>query len=615
MMRRTTIARLGVLVIISATLGAVPVAAATAGGIRQLALPAGCLEAVDVSGCANAGGMTGPYALVVSPNGRRVYVASYSSSSIVVLNRNTTTGALSLRTDGTGCVGAGAGCTPSSLNGPNALAIAPSGTYLYVASLDSDRITTYHVSDTGALTELYCYTSAPSPGCAQLSATIDVRSMAISPDGYTLYAAASTSDALAILDIAPNGSLSQAGGGAGCVDNDGAAGTACVDGRGLEGVGAVAVPTNGLVVTGSSGGNAVASFIRNGSGDLTPAGCVAASDAHCDANSGLQSIQALTATGSRIYAASLSNDRLYTLTVGAGAALSVTGCVANGGASGCKTARALDEPGGVTLSPDRKRLYVTSGASDSLTVFDALGGELTPRPGTANCVVQGATPPAGCAAGAGLDYAFAVAMAPDGRTVYTTSLFSQAVGVFDRDEAAPTCRNLAAKVSKNDRAALRLRCNDSDGDAVAYRIVRRPAHGSTSNLNTATGRLTYTPDRGFYGRDSFRYAGTARGVSSSAATVTLRVVACPGFEDRSGVHVLGTRGRDTLIGSSGRDVICGLGEGDRLEGRGGGDLLLGGDGGDELLGQDGDDVLNGQAGLDSCLGGPGRNTFQSCEGR
>jgi DNA-binding beta-propeller fold protein YncE len=104
----------------------------------------------------------------------------------------------------------------------------------------------------------------------------------------------------------------------------------------------------------------------------------------------------------------------------------------------CAPARALEGPApllgsrAVALSPDGRNLYVASSGSDAIAVFtrNARSGKLTQPKGAAGCIAaQGAN---GCAPGVGLDGPNSVAVSPDGRNVYATSLGSEAVTVFQR---------------------------------------------------------------------------------------------------------------------------------------------------------------------------------------
>ena len=61
---------------------------------------------------------------------------------------------------------------------------------------------------------------------------------------------------------------------------------------------------------------------------------------------------------------------------------------------------------------------------------------------------------------------------------------------------------------------------DEDGDAVAFRIVDEPDHGT---LGGAAPNLTYTPAPDFHGADSFRYAANDTHDESAPATISITV--------------------------------------------------------------------------------------------
>ena len=73
-----------------------------------------------------------------------------------------------------------------------------------------------------------------------------------------------------------------------------------------------------------------------------------------------------------------------------------------------------------------------------------------------------------------------------------------------------------------------LTCTDPDGDALTLSIVDGPSKGSLGAISG--GSVTYTPDAGKFGADSFRYRasdGTARfaaghGVDHDHARAELR---------------------------------------------------------------------------------------------
>ncbi|MFQ5648304.1 MAG: tandem-95 repeat protein [bacterium] len=97
---------------------------------------------------------------------------------------------------------------------------------------------------------------------------------------------------------------------------------------------------------------------------------------------------------------------------------------------------------------------------------------------------------------------------------------------------APVAVNDAAATDENTPVEVDVLGNDSDADGVllpgSVTIVAFPLNG-TATLNGTTGAITYAPDAGFSGTDTFTY--TVRdddGTTSNAATVTVEVTGTVG---------------------------------------------------------------------------------------
>jgi Bacterial Ig domain/Divergent InlB B-repeat domain len=104
-------------------------------------------------------------------------------------------------------------------------------------------------------------------------------------------------------------------------------------------------------------------------------------------------------------------------------------------------------------------------------------------------------------------------------------------------DALPRCNNLSGLNAAHDTALqIALGCSDADsGDKITYSIVSGPSHGSLGSIDS-TGHLTYTPNAGYVGGDSFSYKATDNhGQDSGTATVTLTVaqVAPPTCSNRT----------------------------------------------------------------------------------
>jgi DNA-binding beta-propeller fold protein YncE len=232
--------------------------------------------------------------------------------------------------------------------------------------------------------------SGTGGACADGAALVNPASVAVSPDGRSVYVASSLSDAVAVFDRdASTGALIQKAGAAGCVSETGSGG-ACTDGVALDGAIFVAVSQDGRsVYVASNVSDAVAVFDRGAFGVLTQ---LADTD----------------------------------------------GCLSDTGTSGeCVQLPVLDGALDVRIGGDGLTLFVVSSLDSALVVLDRDGvtGALVPKQGAAGCV--SATGSGGaCIAGVAMSELNGVAESPDGRTVYAAAGSSDAVAIFDRSGRA-----------------------------------------------------------------------------------------------------------------------------------------------------------------------------------
>ena len=95
-------------------------------------------------------------------------------------------------------------------------------------------------------------------------------------------------------------------------------------------------------------------------------------------------------------------------------------------------------------------------------------------------------------------------------------VFITVIPVNDR----PTAQNSFVSTNENVPVNLTLLASDIDGDQVNYSIVNYPVHGT---LRGVAPNLTYTPDVGYFGTDSFQFDVNDGSRDSGIATVSITI--------------------------------------------------------------------------------------------
>ncbi len=194
-------------------------------------------------------------------------------------------------------------------------------------------------------------------------------------------------------------------------------------------------------------------------------------------------------------------------------------------------------------------------------------------------------------------------------------------GAFPEDNVAPEVTDEQIETAPGRAVTVNVLDNDRDanGDVVYVDGTVQPIHGRV--VDNGDGTLTYTPDPGFAGTESFEYWVTDGFGEFTKATVTVQVGTAvpdpnpdPNTDPDGGVTRVGTDGDDILNGGRGDDdLMGGLGD-DRLAGKSGEDTLKGGGGNDRLRGGDGADSLRGGIGDDRLRGGDGNDILRGARG-
>lgn len=312
------------------------------GELIQKAGTAGCISDTGSGGeCVDGHTLDTADGLTVSPDGQQVYAAVQFSGqgSIVILDRNTSTGALTQRAGTAGCIAEntdGGLCTDGvGMRQTRNVTVSPDGKNLYAVSLQATQggITIFDRNPTtGALTQKGgtggCVAETGNAFCADGTAITAPAAVEVSPDGKSAYVAASTSDSVAIFDRnTSTGVLTQKAGTAGCVSEDGTAG-ACVDGRALDSPSDVTVSPDGATVYATSVGSAAI------------------------ATDGIAIFDRSSASGA--------------LTQKAGS----LGCIDDGSSGTCAVSLELETPQELAVSPDELNVYVADQQAPGVLVFD-----------------------------------------------------------------------------------------------------------------------------------------------------------------------------------------------------------------------------------------------------
>jgi DNA-binding beta-propeller fold protein YncE len=268
------------------------------GHLTQSSGADGCISGSGAAGCEEGRAIDEPTSVVVSPDGKNVYVSSVApGGGIAIFQRDPETGDLSQEAGATGCVNAsGTNCADglTEMVGLESLEISPDGRTLYALSPARDAVTLYsRDAESGALTPLPaptgCIVNAAADGCAVATGLGEPRALAFSSagEGENAYLASERRDAILVFDRdGATGALTQKPGTAGCVSNTGRsdpmqAGTegACANGVAMDAIDSLAILPDGSALYATTGeSDGVVVFDRAADGTIAQrpgtAGCI-----------------------------------------------------------------------------------------------------------------------------------------------------------------------------------------------------------------------------------------------------------------------------------------------------------------------------------------------------
>lgn len=91
--------------------------------------------------------------------------------------------------------------------------------------------------------------------------------------------------------------------------------------------------------------------------------------------------------------------------------------------------------------------------------------------------------------------------------------------VVDTGNEAPVATNQSVRTDRSTPVAIALAGTDPDGDSLTFGVATQPTHG---DLSGTAPNLTYTPDAGYVGADSFTFTASDA-TSSATGTVAVEV--------------------------------------------------------------------------------------------
>lgn len=451
-------------------------------------------------------GVHGAHDLAMSADGRNLYLAAGLDAAVSAFARDPATGATNFQ----GCISSNTSTTACAKTPDAAFAgvntglgflqgivLSPDGTSLYTASEGSSVAQFSRDPASGVVSYVGCISGNSSAlGCTPVSGATpgaigsplhDLRSLAISPDGTSVYVGASESAAIAVFSRDPaSGALTFAG----CLTSNSAlAACTAIPGAApggtdtaLQRIYSVAVSPDGAhVYTASYDGAAVTRFDRDAGGGLTFRDCLtsAANVTGCTAlpgatpngdDSQLDNATSInvTADGRNVYVASeytaaltnlardpgtgaLSYQECFTGNTNVAACAPVPGATPNG------STRFLSNLEDVLASADGNSVYVISYEA-SVIRFDrdpATGSLAFRECHTSSTSVVGCLVLPGASAGAvasPLHSAWALALSPDGQFLYASAEASSAVSRFLRER--PSNEFSFGKVRRNKRKGI-----------------------------------------------------------------------------------------------------------------------------------------------------------------
>ena len=134
--------------------------------------------------------------------------------------------------------------------------------------------------------------------------------------------------------------------------------------------------------------------------------------------------------------------------------------------------------------------------------------------------------PEGLAIPAGYEQGLAAARLTPALAAQLESLVWRVVNADPRTgvNSAPVATPQSLQLPGTAPLRITLHATDTQGSTLTYTLVTQPTHGQ---LQGSPPQVTYTPDAGYHGTDSFTFTASDGAMESAVATVTLTVPQAP----------------------------------------------------------------------------------------
>ncbi|MEM1082103.1 MAG: beta-propeller fold lactonase family protein, partial [Pseudomonadota bacterium] len=321
----------------------------------------------------NVTGLAGPTSLALSPDGDFAYVTSESLDTLLVFERNTGSGQLTLMTS---YDSSRAGFESMLLGAPMDVRVSPDGLHVYVASRTDNSVAVFSRDQgNGTLTFIQNQAegemSTPSSS-APNSGLEGVRQLLISADGVNVYAAGADSNGVAVFARNPaTGELTFVESERSGVDDPSDPGAAVESMNRPSGL--AESPDGEQVYVASRFGNSVQVFDRDTNSGGADFGRLSFITTYEDGLAGITGLEgaydiAISPDGLHVYVSAEAGNNITLFDRQSNGELELRSVIAQA----IPELPGLGGPQGLTVSPDGLEVFVTGFADSSLTIFRRL---------------------------------------------------------------------------------------------------------------------------------------------------------------------------------------------------------------------------------------------------